>query len=161
MAFGKNMLTSTDLPIVFPEFEYKITQKEGKLFIYDGIAKKYRSLTPEEWVRQHCLNFITQHLNYPATNIQIERNHKIDQLNRRTDIQVFDAQGQVFMLIECKAPHIPITAITFQQASQYQKKNQAKYVVLTNGLENYIYQIDINKQETIQLAQFPSYYENN
>ncbi len=155
------MLASSDLPIVFPEFEYKITQKDGKLFIYDAIAKKYRALTPEEWVRQHCLNYLTRHLNYPATNIQIERNHKIDQLNRRTDIQVYDSMGQVFMLIECKAPHVEINVLTFQQASQYQKKNQAKFLVLTNGLRNYIYQVDTNKQETQQLADFPSYYENN
>lgn len=155
------MLASSELPIVFPEFEYKITQKDGKLFIYDVIAKKYRALTPEEWVRQHCLNYLTQHLNYPASNIQIERNHRIDQLNRRTDIQVYDSNGQVFMLVECKAPHVEITTITFQQASQYQKKNQAKYMVLTNGLQNYIYQIDSYKQETLQLAEFPSYYESN
>ncbi|MFM7020808.1 MAG: type I restriction enzyme HsdR N-terminal domain-containing protein [Aquirufa sp.] len=155
------MLASSELPIVFPEFEYKITQKDGKLFIYDVIAKKYRALTPEEWVRQHCLNYLTQHLNYPASNIQIERNHRIDQLNRRTDIQVYDSNGQVFMLVECKAPQVEITSITFQQASQYQKKNQAKYMVLTNGLQNYIYQIDSSKQETLQIAEFPSYYENN
>ncbi len=155
------MLASSELPIVFPEFEYKITQKDGKLFIYDVIAKKYRLLTPEEWIRQHCLNYLTQYLNYPASNIQIERNHRIDQLNRRTDIQVYDSNGQVFMLVECKAPHVEITSLTFQQASQYQKKNQAKYMVLTNGLQNYIYQIDSNKQETLQLAEFPSYYESN
>ena len=155
------MLASSEIPIVFPEFEYKITQKDGKLFIYDVIAKKYRALTPEEWVRQHCLNYLTQHLNYPASNIQIERNHRIDQLNRRTDIQVYDSNGQVFMLVECKAPQVEITSITFQQASQYQKKNQAKYMVLTNGLQNYIYQIDSSKQETLQIAEFPSYYENN
>ena len=155
------MLASSELPIVFPEFEYKITQKDGKLFIYDVIAKKYRLLTPEEWVRQHCLNYLTQHLNYPASNIQIERNHRIDQLNRRTDIQVYDSNGQVFMLVECKAPHVEITSLTFQQASQYQKKNHAKYMVLTNGLQNFIYQIDSNKLETLQVAEFPSYYESN
>lgn len=155
------MHASSELPIVFPAFEYKITQKEGKLYIFDGIAKKYRVLTPEEWVRQHCLNFITVHLKYPASNVQIERNHKIDQLNRRTDIQVYDPAGDVFMLIECKAPHIEISSMTFHQASQYQKKNQAKYIVLTNGLENHIYHIDHTKKETIPLDQFPSYYENN
>ncbi|MEY2894579.1 MAG: hypothetical protein RIS42_298 [Bacteroidota bacterium] len=154
------MLDTSELVAVFPAFDYKITQKEGKLYIFDGISKKYRLLTPEEWVRQHCLNFLTKHLNYPSSTIQIERSHKIDQLNRRTDIQVFDSTGQVFMLIECKAPHVEITAITFQQASQYQKKNQAKYVVLTNGQKNHIYQIDSNNQETKQLANFPSYYEN-
>lgn len=155
------MLASSEIPIVFPEFEYKLTQKDGKLFIYDSIAKKYRSLTPEEWVRQHCLNYLTVHLNYPASNIQIERNHKIDQLNRRTDIQVYDSLGQVYMLIECKAPHVEISSVTFQQASQYQKKNQAKYLVLTNGLKNYIYEIDNSKQQAQELAQFPTYYEGN
>ena len=155
------MLASSELASVFPVFDYKIKQKEGKLYIFDGIGKKYRLLTPEEWVRQHCLNFLTKHLNYPASNIQIERGHKIDQLNRRTDIQIFDPTGEVFMLIECKAPHVEITSVTFQQASQYQKKNQAKYLVLTNGQENHIYQIDSQKQETLQLSQFPSYYEIN
>ena len=67
------MLATPDLKLLFPEFEVKITQKEGKLWIYDSIAKKNRLLTPEEWVRQHCLNYLTEHLNYPATNIQIER----------------------------------------------------------------------------------------
>jgi hypothetical protein len=154
------MLASPELASVFPVFDYKITQKEGKLYIFDGISKKYRLLTPEEWVRQHCLNYLTKHLNYPTSTIQIERNHTINQLNRRTDIQIFDSSGHVFMLIECKAPHVEISSITFQQASQYQKKNQAKYMVLTNGQENHIYQIDTNNQKTIQLTHFPSYYEN-
>ena len=34
------MLASSEIPIVFPEYEYKITQKDGKLFIYDVIVKQ-------------------------------------------------------------------------------------------------------------------------
>jgi len=151
------MRPSAELKLLFPEFEYKLTQKDGKLFIYDGIAKKYRALTPEEWVRQHCLNYLTQHLNYPTSIIQIERGHEIDQMQRRTDIQVFDKQGDVFMLIECKAPHVALTAQTFQQISQYQKKNAARFLVLTNGLAHQIFEIDYAKTTTNQITEFPLY----
>ncbi len=151
------MRPSAELQLLFPEFEHKLTQKDGKLFIYDGIAKKYRALTPEEWVRQHCLNYLTKHLNYPAAIIQIERGHEIDHLQRRTDIQVFDKQGNVFMLIECKAPHVALTAQTFQQISQYQKKNEARYLVLTNGLAHQIFEIDKENASTSQIKEFPNY----
>lgn len=151
------MNSSNNLKLIFPEFEYKLTKKEGKLFIYDPIAKKYRALSPEEWVRQHCLNFLTNHLGYPATNIQIERAFKVNKLVRRTDIQVFNSLGELLIIIECKAPHIEINEITFQQISQYQQKNVAKYLALTNGLENHIFEINTTENLTNKINQFPAY----
>jgi len=120
------MKSSSNLKLIFPEFEYKLTKKEGKLFIYDSIAKKYRALSPEEWVRQHCLNFLTNHLGYPATKIQIERAFKVNKLTRRTDIQVFDSKGELLLIIECKAPYIEIDEVSFQQISQYQQKKRGE-----------------------------------
>jgi hypothetical protein len=151
------MKSSSNLKLIFPEFEYKLTKKEGKLFIYDSIAKKYRALSPEEWVRQHCLNFLTNHLGYPATKIQIERAFKVNKLTRRTDIQVFDSKGELLLIIECKAPYIEIDEVSFQQISQYQQKNVAKYVALTNGLENHIFAINSEKNQTNKINQFPAY----
>jgi hypothetical protein len=151
------MKSSSNLKLIFPEFEYKLTKKEGKLFIYDSIAKKYRALSPEEWVRQHCLNFLTNHLGYPATNIQIERAFKVNKLVRRTDIQVFNSLGELLIIIECKAPHIEINEVTFQQISQYQQKNVAKYLALTNGLENHIFEINATENQTNKINQFPAY----
>jgi hypothetical protein len=151
------MKSSNNLKLIFPEFEYKLTKKEGKLFIYDSIAKKYRALSPEEWVRQHCLNFLTNHLGYPATKIQIERAFKVNKLTRRTDIQVFDSRGELLLIIECKAPHIEIDEVSFQQISQYQQKNVAKYLALTNGLENHIFAINSEKNQTNKINQFPAY----
>ena len=151
------MNSSNNLQLIFPEFEYKLTKKEGKLFIYDPIAKKYRALSPEEWVRQHCLNYLTNHLGYPATNIQIERAFKVNKLVRRTDIQVFNSLGELLIIIECKAPHIEINNITFQQISQYQQKNVAKYLALTNGLENHIFEINATENLTNKINQFPAY----
>ena len=152
------MQTNTDsIPLIFPAFEYKLTQKDGKLFIFDAIAKKFRALTPEEWVRQHCLHYLTHQLNYPSSCIQIEGGHQINSMQRRTDIQVFDPTGQLLLIIECKAPHIAITEQSLMQISQYQKKNEARYIALTNGLENHIFEINLTNKQAIQLNQFPSY----
>jgi len=154
----EGMQTKTDqLPLIFPAFDYKLTQKEGKLFIFDVIAKKFRSLSPEEWVRQHCLHFLTNHLNYPASCIQIEGGLQINTLQRRTDIQVFDQMGQLLLIIECKAPHIAITEQSLMQISQYQKKNEARYIALTNGLENHIFEINLMDKQAKKLKEFPSY----
>ena len=146
------MTTSPELNLVFPAFEHKVKKKEGKLYIFEEISKKYRLLTPEEWVRQHCIYFLVHSLNYPASLFQIEGGLKVDTLNRRTDIRIFKKSGEVFMVIECKAPHVALTLDTLQQISQYQKIQQAEYLVITNGLTNYIF----NKNTEI-LSDFPSY----
>ena len=151
------MNSSNNLKLIFPEFEYKLTKKEGKLFIFDPIAKKYRALSPEEWVRQHCLNYLTNHLGYPATNIQIERAFKVNKLVRRTDIQVFNSSGGLLIIIECKAPHIEINEVAFQQISQYQQKNKAPYLALTNGIENHIFEINALENRTNKIQNFPIY----
>ncbi|MHA8065685.1 type I restriction enzyme HsdR N-terminal domain-containing protein [Aquirufa sp. ROCK2-A2] len=151
------MELSTNLNLVFPTFNYKLKQKDGKLYIFDEIAKKFRLLTPEEWVRQHCLHYLISELNYPSGLIQIEGNLKINQLNRRTDIRIYQNDGSVFMIIECKAPHVAITDVTLSQISQYQKNHDAKFVAMTNGLEIQTFEIQQLNKEITSNNQFPSY----
>lgn len=146
------MITSPEINLVFPAYSYKVKKKEGKLYIFEEITKKYRLLTPEEWVRQHCLQYLVNELNYPASLFQIEGGMQVDKLNRRTDIRLYKPNGEVFMLIECKAPYIEINLNTLQQISQYQKVQQAEYLVLTNGLSNIILH-----QSTKIINEFPTY----
>lgn len=146
------MITSPELNLVFPAYSYKVKKKEGKLYIFEDISKKYRLLTPEEWVRQHCLHYLVNDLKYPASLFQIEGGMKVDNLNRRTDIRIYNGNGEVFMLIECKAPHIELSLTTLQQISQYQKEQKATYLVITNGLSNIILH-----HSTEILNEFPTY----
>ena len=146
------MTTSPELNLVFPPFAHKVKKNEGKLYILEEISKKYRLLTPEEWVRQHCIQYLVNNMNYPASLFQIEGGMKVDNLNRRTDIRIYNSRGDVFMLIECKAPHVQITVETLQQIAQYQKVQQAEYLVITNGLDYHIF----NKSSEI-ITDFPSY----
>ncbi len=146
------MTTSPELNLVFPPFAHKVKKNEGKLYIFEEISKKYRLLTPEEWVRQHCIQYLVNNMNYPASLIQVEGGMKVDKLNKRTDIRIYNSRGDVFMLIECKAPQVQINLETLQQIAQYQKIQQAEYLVITNGLHYHIF----NKSSEI-ITDFPSY----
>jgi hypothetical protein len=135
----------------FPAYDFKISEGDGKSYIFDIIRKKNVVLIPEEWVRQHIIKFLIEN-NYPASLISVERQLKFNQLKKRFDILVYDNQAKPIMLIECKAPHIDISLSTLQQISQYQKIQKAEYLVITNGLSNII--LD---QSTKILTEFPSY----
>jgi hypothetical protein len=86
------MTTSPELNLVFPPFAHKVKKNEGKLYILEEISKKYRLLTPEEWVRQHCIQYLVNNLNYPASLFQIEGGMKVDER-----ISVFTIQEVTFL----------------------------------------------------------------
>src|SRR5689334_12958722 len=120
-----------------PAFAFKVKQEKSKFWIFDGIRRKYLVLTPEEWVRQHFIQYLIQHLHYPKGLISPERGVIYNSLAKRTDICVFDTTGKVCMLVECKASSVKINEATIRQATTYNQNIRAKYVVLTNGLEHY------------------------
>ncbi len=120
-----------------PPFDYKIKKSDEKLLIFDILRKKYVVLTPEEWVRQHFIHYLINHHQYPKSLIKVESGLSYNQRLKRTDIQVFDRDGQLFMIIECKAPHIPLNQQVFEQAAQYNKVLKAAYITITNGLAWY------------------------
>ncbi|MFN4932345.1 MAG: type I restriction enzyme HsdR N-terminal domain-containing protein, partial [Bacteroidota bacterium] len=51
----------------FPEARLKLKEKNGKTFVFDLIRKKWLQLTPEEWVRQHMINYLINNKSYPAS----------------------------------------------------------------------------------------------
>ena len=122
------------IPLNLPPFEYKVKKAEGKLWIFDVIRKKYVALIPEEWVRQHFIHWIVDHLNYPKSLIRVEGGLTFNQLAKRTDIVVFDRNGKPWMIIECKSPDIPVSEKTVFQASTYNAIHKAKYITVTNGI---------------------------
>ncbi|PSR56970.1 restriction endonuclease subunit R [Adhaeribacter arboris] len=142
-----------------PAFPVKVKQAENKFWIFDGIRRKYLVLTPEEWVRQHFIHYLVQYLHYPKGLISPERGITYNSLAKRTDICVYNTAGQVCMLVECKASSVKISEVTIHQATTYNQNVRAKYIVLTNGLEHYCWQVDFEKATTISLAGIP-YYPN-
>lgn len=118
-----------------PEFAYKLREIEGKLYILDILRRKYVFLTPEEWVRQHFVHFLINQHQYPKALMKNEGGLRYNRLAKRTDIVMYDRNGNPFLVIECKGANIPITQSTFDQAAQYNHTLRAPYIAVTNGLE--------------------------
>jgi len=140
-----------------PKYEHQIKNKEGKLFIYDISRKKMVVLTPEEWVRQHFVMFMINELKYPKSLIKIESGIGYNQLQKRSDIKVYDRNGDPFAIVECKASKIAITKKTFDQVATYNKTFQAPYVMVTNGMEHFCSEINFEENTSKFMKGFPVY----
>ena len=114
-------------------------------------------LTPEEWVRQHFIQDLIASKKFPKSLIQIEGGLVLNQLQKRSDILVYNAAGEMLMLIECKAPKVKITPTEFDQASRYNSIHQAKWIVLTNGLQHVYAKMDLDKGSFAFAQDMPDY----
>ncbi|MGY4384839.1 hypothetical protein ACVWYN_001873 [Pedobacter sp. UYP24] len=144
-------------PLNLPEYPFKLTFKEGKNYILDEIRKKHLVLTPEEWVRQHFIQYLILHKKFPKGLIQIEGGLSLNQLQKRTDIVIFNNIGERIMVIECKAPSIKINQSVFDQASRYNSIHKTKWLVVTNGMMHCYAQIDHITQNFGFVKELPEY----
>jgi len=142
-----------------PEYPFKITEKESRYFIFDEIRKKHLVLTPEEWVRQHFIQYLIGQKKFPKTLIQIEGGLQLNQLQKRTDIVIFDHSGSRIMVIECKAPSIKINQAVFDQAARYNSIHKTKWLLVTNGLQHCYAQIDHLNNSFIFVKDLPDFLE--
>jgi hypothetical protein len=140
-----------------PTYPFKINKIGEKYFIFDEIRKKKVILTPEEWVRQHFIQFLIQKKGYKKSLIAVEKEIKINNLKKRFDILVFDNKGIPQVIVECKAPNIKITQDAFDQIARYNLKINSNYLVVTNGLTHYYSKIDFENQKYIFLKELPDY----
>lgn len=123
-----------------PAADLKLTRENGEVCVYDIIRKKNIFLTPEEWVRQHFIHYLIHTCNYPKTLFKVETGLQYNTLQKRSDIKVYSRHGTVFMLIECKAFSVPLSAYTLKQITAYNKTIEAEWLVITNGLLHYAFQ---------------------
>lgn len=142
-----------------PEFDYRLKKAEGKLWIFDVIRKKYIVLTPEEWVRQHFLHYLLAVKKYPRSLIKVEGGLTYNELQKRTDIVIYNRQGKPWMIVECKSPSISVSEATLTQASVYNSSLQAGYLSVTNGLVHFCALINWQERKTILLSDLPFFEE--
>ena len=132
-------MQSLNLPI----FPYRIQPSRTGHKIFDVVRKKYVQLTPEEWVRQHFLHYLIGHLTYPKTLIRLERALPHPSLRFRPDLVVYNRLAQPLMLVECKAPNLPINnQEVWRQIGRYYAHCQARLLVMTNGIIHFCWQLD-------------------
>ena len=141
----------------FPTYSFRFKNSENKVSIFDEIRKKFIVLTPEEWVRQHVIQFLLQTRKYPKSYINVEKLIKVNGLSKRYDGIVFKPNGEIFLLIECKAPEVPISQDTFDQIARYNLELKAQFLMVTNGLNHYFCQMDFENEKYIFLKDLPDF----
>jgi hypothetical protein len=147
-------------PLNLPPIDARIRPgAPGKEEIFDPLRKRFVSLTPEEWVRQHFIHLLLFHKHYPASMVAVEVPVTYNRLKKRSDLVVFGRSGKPVLLVECKAPSVPVTQETFNQVAMYHAAFTGSFLVLTNGLEHFACRLDHATRSFRFLDHIPEYSE--
>ena len=147
-------------PLNLPSYEIKLAQRNGKTLIYDFLRKRYITLTPEEWVRQHFTHFLVEKKGYPTALMANEVGLDVGGVNRRCDTVLYHREGgRPRIIVEYKAPEIQITQKVFNQISSYNSVFRADYLIVSNGLSHYCCKMDYENRSAEFLKDIPAYHE--
>ncbi|MDP4277959.1 MAG: type I restriction enzyme HsdR N-terminal domain-containing protein [Bacteroidota bacterium] len=140
-----------------PDYPYKIRTIDGKRQLFDGLRHKYVALTPEEWVRQHFVNYLITIKGYPPERLVNEAQIRLNGLVRRCDTVLYDKELQPLVIVEYKAPSVAITQKVFEQVTTYNWALRVRYLIVSNGLVNYCCSVDYEAQRVDFLSDIPDY----
>ena len=143
--------------LTLPEFPIK-TRVFGELqHVFDPIRRKYVALTPEEWVRQHFINYLIEYKNYPAGLLAVEHPVMVNKMQQRVDIAAFSRDGSPLLVVECKAPEVKLSHSVFEQASRYNLTLRAPLLAVTNGIKHFCSRVNLEQQSFTMLRELPDY----
>jgi hypothetical protein len=142
------------LPAILPVTRKVASQRTQ---IFDAFRNKFVALTPEEWVRQHMLHYLNEHLQYPKNLLGVEVSLKLNKLSKRADIVVYTADLTPWMLVECKAAEVEITQAVFDQAARYNITMCVPFLVVTNGIRLLAARINFKENKVEMLQSMPNF----
>jgi hypothetical protein len=140
----------------FPSFPFRLRSTARGAEIWDRCRARWYLLTPEEWVRQHVVWYLIEHLGYPAGRVAVEKSLKLNGMNKRADVVVYSATGEPFLLVECKSTDVDISQQVFDQAARYNLVLRVPYLMVTNGLRHFIAQINFEENNWHFLQNLPA-----
>jgi hypothetical protein len=141
-----------------PEYDCKVKKREdGSWAIRDRLRGRWVSLTPEEWVRQHFVEWLITDRQFPASLMGNEVSLTQNGIARRCDTVVGDRTGTPLVIVEYKAPTVKVTQKTFDQIVRYNMVLHARYLIVSNGVEHYCCRMDYETDGYRFLESIPCY----
>lgn len=140
-----------------PSFDIRLQRDDEGVKIFDRLRKKFIILTPEEWVRQHFVNYLINHKGFPESLMANEIGITLNGTRRRCDTVVFDKHGSPMVIVEYKASSIVISLSTFDQIVRYNMVLHARYLIVSNGMNHYCCRIDYDNMSYDFLKEVPDY----
>ncbi|MCS2893094.1 type I restriction enzyme HsdR N-terminal domain-containing protein [Parabacteroides faecis] len=145
------------LSLNLPTFAAKVKEKDGKHIIFDPVRRKFVALTPEEWVRQHFVNYLITDKGYPKELLANEVPLKLNGTSKRCDTVAYNRFLTPLMIVEYKAPHIEITSSVFDQIVRYNMVLHVRYLAVSNGISHFCCKIDYKNLTYSFLEGIPEY----
>jgi type I site-specific restriction-modification system R (restriction) subunit len=140
-----------------PAYEFRIKTEGTKKYIFDLVRKRFVLLTPEEWVRQHFMRYLTEEKNYPESLMAVEKQITLNGKLFRFDLLVYCRNGQPLLIAEFKAPGVKISQDTFDQVVRYNMALKVERVVVSNGLQHFVCEIDYQQNNYKYLREVPDF----
>lgn len=106
--------------------------------IWDPLRKKEVALTPEERVRQWCIQTLAQNVGVPMHLMMSEVGFTLGDKQFRADILVYDRKAQPLAVVECKRPEVELNAEVLDQVIRYNMVLNVRYIIITNGNKTFI-----------------------
>ena len=148
---------NSPIKLNLPEYSFRLKKVDGKIYIYDDIRKKFIVRTPEEWVRQHFIQFLVKEKKYSATLMAVEKKVMVNGQPQRFDLLIYNRKGAPHVVAEFKAPNVRISQPAFDQAVRYNMKLRVKYIIISNGMEHFICEVDYEKNSYSFLKEIPEF----
>lgn len=140
-----------------PKYEIRLGGTREKPEIFDFLRRRYVKLTPEEWVRQHFVHWLTEHKGYPKGLLGNEIELRVGDKRLRCDSILYDANAQPRMIIEYKAPTVNLSEKVFDQIVTYNLLLNVDYMIISNGLQHYCCRMDNEHNSYVFLPDIPDY----
>src|SRR5699024_5602124 len=121
----------------FPNYTFLLKNTENNTLIFDIIRKRFVVCTPEEWVREHTVQFLRLEKNYYPSLLDVEKLILVRGIQERYDIVGYKPDGNIAIDVECKAPQVPITQENFDQIARYNYTLRAEHLMVTISLYHY------------------------
>ena len=151
------MTNKKTMQLNLPPFDMKLSGTRERMKVFDILRRRYVALTPEEWVRQHFVNYLINHLGYPAPLLANEVQLTVGEKHLRADTVLFSRDMRPRMIVEYKAPSVAITPDVFNQIAVYNTLLHVDYLVVSNGIEHYCRRIDYTTGQALPLDHIPTY----
>ncbi len=140
-----------------PPYPVRLAGTSERPTIFDVLRRRYVALTPEEWVRQHFVQFLINQKGYPQTLLANEVKLQVGDKRLRADTVLYDRSLQPRMIVEYKAPTIALTQRVFEQISVYNLLLHVDYLIVSNGLEHYCCRMNYEANSYEFLADIPEH----
>ena len=137
----------------------KLRETDGRREVFDMVRNRFVALTPEEWVRQHFIQYLHEVLLYPVELMQVEGSISLNGMTRRCDIVVYDEDVKPLIIVECKKETVPLSQKVIDQACRYNLVLQVPFLCITNGRQQLCCKVDFAKKCLNTISELPKYHK--